>query len=123
MGLGGAEVVTLADARERARLARRSWTVSTRWRPASQRVEQRRAQAATITFREAAKAVIETRNSDWSAGRARRMAASIAESIRPRRLLPAAAIDTALVLKAVEPIWRRAQNNGKIPDPPAVEGA
>jgi Arm DNA-binding domain len=55
MGLGGADVVTLADARER------------------------RAQAATITFREAANAVIEIRESDWSAEHARQWRASIDE--------------------------------------------
>ena len=114
MGLGGAEVVTLADARERARLARLALLdgIDPLEARLSQRVEQRRAQAATITFREAAKAVIETRESDWSAEHARQWRASIAEVDSTLGSLPAAAIDTALVLKAVEPIWRRAQTTG-----------
>jgi integrase len=114
MGLGGAEVVTLADARERARLARLALLdgIDPLEARRAQRAEQRRAQAATITFREAAKAVIETRESDWSAEHARQWRASIAEVGSILGSLPVAAIDTALVLRAVEPIWRRAQTTG-----------
>jgi integrase len=114
MGLGGAEVVTLADARERARLARLALLdgIDPLEARRAQRAEQRRAQAATITFREAAKAVIGTRESDWSAEHVRQWRASIAEVDSTLGSLPAAAIDAALVLKAVEPIWRRAQTTG-----------
>ena len=114
MGLGGAEVVTLADARERARLARLALLdgIDPLEARRAQRAEQRRAQAATITFREAAKAVIETRESDWSAEHARQWRASIAEVDSTLGSLPVATIDTALVLRAVEPIWRRAQTTG-----------
>src|SRR6266516_5722026 len=60
MGLGGADVVTLADARGRARLARLALLdgIDPLEARRAQRAEQRRAQAAAITFREAAKAVI-----------------------------------------------------------------
>jgi integrase len=114
MGLGSAEVVTLAHARERARLAKLALVdgIDPLDARRAQRAEQRRAQAATITFREAAKAVIETRESDWSAEHARQWRASIAEVDSTLGSLPVAAIDTALVLKAVEPIWRRAQTTG-----------
>ena len=114
MGLGSAEVVTLADARERARPARLALLdgIDPLEARRAQRAEQRRAQAATITFREAAKAVIETRESDWSAEHARQWRASVAEVDSTLGSLPVAAIDTALVLKAVEPIWRRAQTTG-----------
>src|ERR1700738_487049 len=63
MGLGSAEVVTLADARERARLARLTLLggIDPPGVRRAQRADQRRAQAATITFREAANSVIETR--------------------------------------------------------------
>jgi hypothetical protein len=76
MGLGSAKVVMLADARERARLARLALLdgIDPLEARRAQRAEQRRAQAATITFREAAKAVIETRESDWSAEHAQTMA-------------------------------------------------
>jgi integrase len=114
MGLGGAEVVTLADARERARRARLALLdgIDPLEARQAQRDEQRRAQAATITFREAARTVIETRESDWSAEHARQWRASIAEVDSTLGSLPVAAIDTALVLKAVELIWRRAQTTG-----------
>jgi integrase len=114
MGLGSAEVVTLADARERARLAKLALVdgIDPLDARRAQRAEQRRAQAATITFREAAKAVIEPRESDWSAEHARQWRASIAEVDSTLGSLPVAVIDTALVLKAVEPIWRRAQTTG-----------
>src|SRR5258708_29585497 len=61
MGLGSAEVVTLADARERARLARLALLdgIDPLEARRAERAERRRAQAATITFREAAKVVIE----------------------------------------------------------------
>ncbi len=114
MGLGSAKVVTLADARERARLAKLALVdgIDPLDARRAQRAEQRRAQAAAITFREAAKAVIESRESDWSAEHARQWRASIAEVDSTLGSLPVAAIDTALVLKAVEPIWRRAQTTG-----------
>src|SRR5262249_45148578 len=56
MGLGSAEVVTLADARERARVARLALVdgIDPLEARRAQRAERRRAQAATITFREAA---------------------------------------------------------------------
>ena len=114
MGLGSAKVVTLADARERARLARLALVdgVDPLEARRARRAEQRQAQAATMTFRGAAKAVIETRESDWSAEHARQWRASIGEVDPILGSLPVAAIDTALVLKAVEPIWRRAQTTG-----------
>jgi integrase len=114
MGLGSAEVVTLADARERARVARLSLVdgIDPLEARRSKRAEQRRAEAATITFREAAAKVIETREADWSAEHARQWRASIAEVDRVLGDLPVAAIDSPLVLKAMEPIWRRAQTTG-----------
>jgi integrase len=114
MGLGSAAVVTLADARERARLARLALLdgIDPLEARRAQRAERRRAEAATITFREAATAVIESREPDWSAEHARQWRASIAEVDGVLGSLPVAAIDTALVLTVVEPIWRRAQTTG-----------
>jgi integrase len=114
MGLGSAGVVTLAHARERARLARLALLdgIDPLEARRAQRAEQRRIQAATIIFREAAKAVIESRESGWSGEHARQWRVSIAEVDSTLGSFPVAAIDTALVLKAVEPIWRRAQTTG-----------
>jgi integrase len=114
MGLGSVALVTLADARERARLERVRLLDGDDPLEArrAQRADQRRAEAATITFRQAAEAVIENREADWSAEHARQWRASIAEVDRVLGDLPVAAIDTALVLRAIEPIWKRAQTTG-----------
>jgi hypothetical protein len=114
MGLGSADDLSLADARERARLERVRLLdgIDPLAHRREQRAERRREQAATITFREAAKAVIEARESDWNAEHARQWRTSIAEVDSTLGSLPVAAIDTALVLKAIEPIWRRAQTTG-----------
>ena len=114
MGLGSAEVVTLAEARERARVARLVLAdgkdpIETR---RAERAEQRRQEASATTFRQAARAVIENREADWNAEHARQWRASIAEVDPILGSLPVAAIDTPLVLKAIEPIWRRAQTTG-----------
>jgi integrase len=111
MGLGSARLVTLADARERAHLARLALQhgIDPLEARREQYAERVRAQTANITFREAAKAVIEAREFEWSAEHARQWRASIAEVDATLGSLPIAAIDTALVLKSVEPIWRRAQ--------------
>jgi integrase len=114
MGLGSADVVTLAEARERARRERLRLLdgLDPLDHRRQQRAEQRRAQAAAITFREAAKAVIEDRESDWTAEHARQWRASIDEVDPILGGLPVREIDTPLVLKAVEPIWRRTQVTG-----------
>jgi integrase len=114
MGLGSADLVGLAEARERARLERVRLLdgIDPLQARRERHAEQRRVEASAITFREAARAVIETRESDWTGEHARQWRASIAEVDPTLGNLPVAAIDTALVLKAVEPIWRRAQTTG-----------
>jgi integrase len=114
MGLGSADLVGLAEARERARLERIRLLdgIDPLQARRERLAEQRRAEASTITFREAAKAVMESRESDWSAEHARQWRASIAEVDSVLGNIPVAVIDTGLVPKAVEPIWRRAQTTG-----------
>ena len=114
MGLGSADTVTLAEARERARLERVRLLdgVDPLQHRRERLAEQRRVQASTITFRGAAKAVIEARELEWSAEHARQWRASITEVDAVLGSLPVGAIDTALILKAVEPIWKRAQTTG-----------
>src|SRR6266540_1394752 len=69
MGLGSADTLTLAQARERARLERVRLLdgIDPLAFRREQEAEQRREEAAGITFREAAKAVIQARESEWSA--------------------------------------------------------
>jgi integrase len=114
MGLGSADLVGLAEARERARLERVRLLdgVDPLQARRERHAEQRRTEASAITFRDAAKTVIEAREADWSAEHARQWRASIAEVDSTLGSIPVGAIDTALILKAVEPIWRRAQTTG-----------
>jgi integrase len=114
MGLGSADTLTLVQARERARLERVRLLdgIDPLAFRREREAEQPRAEAAGITFREAAKAVIQAREAEWSAEHARQWRASIAEVDRILGSIPVGGIDTALVLKAVEPIWRRAQTTG-----------
>jgi integrase len=111
MGLGSVSVVSLPEARERARLERVRLLdgVDPLEARRAQRAEQAKAAAATITFRDAAARVIEDREAGWSAEHARQWRASIAEVDPVLGAIPVAKIDTPLVLKAIEPIWKRAQ--------------
>jgi integrase len=115
MGLGAFPDVSLTDARERARIAR--LRLSEGFDPIEERnqrrAEQRRAQAATILFRDAAKAVIADREGGWSREHRRQWLASMAQVDPILGGLPVATIDTALVMKAVEPIWRKTQVTGE----------
>jgi integrase len=114
MGLGSVETLSLADARERARLERVRLLdgIDPLQARHARHAEQRRTDASTITFRQAAKTVIEARESEWNGEHARQWRASVAEVDSALGGIPVAVIDTALVLKAVEPIWKRAQTTG-----------
>jgi integrase len=115
MGLGAFPDVSLADARQRARIAR--LRLSEGFDPIEERnqrrAEQRRAQAATVVFRDAAKAVIADREGGWSREHRRQWLTSMAQVDPILGGLPVATIDTALVMKAVEPIWRKTQVTGE----------
>jgi integrase len=115
MGLGAFPDVSLADAREHARIAR--LRLSEGFDPIEERnqrrAEQRRAQAATVVFRDAAKAVIADREGGWSREHRRQWLASMAQVDPILGGLPVATIDTALVMKAVEPIWRKTPVSGE----------
>jgi integrase len=111
MGLGPFPDVGLAEAREKARIER--LRLSEGRDPLEERnrllAEQRRAQASTILFRDAAKAVIADREGGWSREHRRQWLQSMAQVDPIIGSIPVAAIDTGLVLKCVEPEWKRAQ--------------
>jgi integrase len=113
MGLGSFPDVPLADARERARLAR--MRLSERVDPIDERnahrAEHRRAAAAfSLTFREAALAVISSREATWNREHHRQWISTLEKFAFPiLGSLPTSAIDTPLVLKCVEPIWKSRQ--------------
>jgi integrase len=106
MGLGPVDIVSLADARDRAREARRQLLDGID--PIEQR---RRVQAeqrlAGMTFRAAAEAVIADREHKWRSGEHRKQwCSTIEQHVFPViGSLPVAEIDTQHVLRCIKPIW------------------
>ena len=106
MGLGSADTLTLAEARERARLERVRLLDGIDPLLA-RRADRRRAE---VTFRACGEAVIESRKATWSAESYRQWTVTLAEHAYPAfGDLPVAMIDTPLVMKAVEPLWKTKQ--------------
>lgn len=118
MGLGPADIIGLAEAREKARECRRK--VLTGADPIDARRQERSAEQAAaeraMTFKECADAYIAAHRASWrNAKHAAQWEATFAETRRGKRVFPAAtesindlsvtAVDTALVLKVLERIW------------------
>jgi integrase len=77
------------------------------------RAEQRRATAAATTFREAAHAVIASREAGWDRRHHREWTSTLEKYAYPTLgSLPTNQIDTTLVLKCIEPIWKRTPVTG-----------
>jgi integrase len=116
MGLGPLVTVGLADARERARRCRLQRLDGID--PIEHRKAQRAAAAAAIkrstTFDECARALIAAKRNEWrSEKHAKAWPQTLARDISPViGKLPVDAIDTALVVKALMPVWRRAPESG-----------
>jgi integrase len=109
MGLGPLSLVSLAEARERAKNARRLLLDGAD--PLEARAaERQRAALATavgITFRECAERYIAAHESGWRSAIHRRQWSSSLDAYALPIFgdLPVSAIDTALVTKALEAIW------------------
>lgn len=109
MGLGSAETVTLATARDLAEAAKA--LAGRGVDPIEQRKADRAAAALeaarAMTFREAAEAYMKAHAHDWrnEKHRAQWTATLDAYAYPVLGPLPVAAIDVALVLRVVEPIW------------------
>jgi len=110
MGLGSTKLVGLADARERARLARLKLLDGVD--PLDERRTQRAKLESVPTFAECARQVIDARAAGLHRESLRQWRASMVQADRVFGSLPVAEIDTALVLKAVEPVWARTQVTG-----------
>ncbi len=110
MGLGSVQVLGLADARERAREARRHLLDGID--PIEARLGRRAAAAAEeahgVTFRDAAEAYVAAHRPAWKnkAHAAQWPASLSAYAYGAIGSLPVSKIDTAFVLKVLEPIWR-----------------
>jgi integrase len=109
MGLGSADDVSLADARRKAREARslKAEGVDPLGAKRAHRAAAREAGAKAVTFKDAATSYIAAHRSGWrSVKHATQWQQSLADYMLPViGPLPVAAIDTALVLKVLEPIW------------------
>jgi integrase len=109
MGLGSTDLYSLAEARERARRA--SKQVAEGIDPIGAREAERAARAVdaakAMTFSGAGEAYIQAHQAGWrNAAHAAQWPATLAAYVYPAiGDLPVAAIDTALVMKALEPIW------------------
>jgi integrase len=109
MGLGPAGTVTLAEAREKAKQARKQLVegvdpiAKKRADKAAKAVEA----AKTMTFRQCAEAYIAGNSAAWeNAKHGAQWTASLKTYVYPKiGALPVAAIDTGLVLSCIEPIW------------------
>jgi hypothetical protein len=109
MGLGSAEFVSLAEAREKAFEARRQLRqgIDPLAAKAAQAASQRATAAKTVTFAECASRFVVDRGSEWRNPKHRKDWLSAFEryALPVFGDLPVAAIDTPLVLKVLEPIW------------------
>ena len=111
MGIGPVHVFTLAEARERAREASKLRYDGID--PIAHKHAQRAAgvveAAKAITFKQCAQGFIRDNEAGWTNRRHRHdWHASLTNYVYPvLGNLPIAAIDTALVLKTVKPIWER----------------
>ena len=110
LGLGSADVVSLADARGKAQEAR--ILISTGVDPVGAKhahtAAARAAATKVLTFKECATAYIAAHRAGWrSVAHANQWDVSLRDFVFPMiGALPVASIDTTLVLKVLEPIWR-----------------
>jgi len=109
MGLGSVEIFSLADAREKARTARR--LVAEGVDPIDNRRAERTAKAVgvakTMSFKECADAYIRAHQAGWrNAKHALQWSATLTTYVYPVfGSLPVGEVDVGLVMKAIEPIW------------------
>jgi integrase len=110
IGLGSALDVTLADARRKAREARRLKAdgVDPLASKRSSRAAIRAAQAASVTFGHCVDGYLAAHRAGWrSAKYGRQWREALADHALPTLgALPVSAIDTPHVLKVLEPIWQ-----------------
>jgi integrase len=110
MGLGPLHIVSLAEAREKAREARklRHEGIDPIDARKNQQAEKRLAEATTITFKECAEQYIEAHMAGWKNPKhAKQWPSTLETYVYPVfGALPVQAIDVGLVTKVLEPIWK-----------------
>jgi len=109
MGLGSAEFVPLAEAREKAFEARRLLRqgIDPLEARTAEDAQRRANEAKSLTFAECAKRFAVDRGSEWRSAKHRKDWLSAIEryAFPTVGALPVAAVDTPLVLGVLEPIW------------------
>jgi integrase len=109
MGLGPLHTITLAEARERARKARQLLLdgIDPLEAKRAQRAAQALAEAKTLTFKQAAEKYFDAHQKKWSSRKARNSFLSSLQTYAYKYIgaLAVADIDTAAVLRCIEPIW------------------
>lgn len=110
MGLGSFNAVTLAEAREAALKARRALLAGTDPINAKENelTEARLSTARAMTFRQCAEAYIAAHKNSWrNPVHARQWPNSLRDYVYPLiGDLPVSDVDTALIMKILEPIWQ-----------------
>jgi integrase len=110
MGLGPLHIVTLAEAREKARECRklRHEGIDPIEARKARKAEQRFAQATAMTFQECAEAYIAAHEAGWKNPKhAKQWPSTLETYVYPVfGSLPVQSIDVGLVMKVLEPIWR-----------------
>jgi integrase len=110
MGIGPLHTISLADARARALTLRKARLDGVADPIDERRGRQRQAAvdtARTVTFRECAERFIQAQQSGWrNVKHAKQWPSSLETYVYPTLgNLPVAAIDTALVMQVLEPVW------------------
>jgi integrase len=109
MGLGPCSVITLAEARDRARAARKALLDGDDplQLKAAKRAKARLESATAWSFKECAERMISSHESAWKNPKHRaQWRATLATYVYPVfGHLPVAAVDTGLVMKGLDPIW------------------
>jgi integrase len=114
MGLGPLPLVSLAEARERALAARKTVRLD-HMDPIDARAAERAARLAAaarvMTFEQCAKAYIEAHQDSWSNIRHRKQWPETLQAYVYPALgaLPVSEIDTGMIMKVLEPLWREKQ--------------
>ena len=112
MGLGPYPLISVADARAKARNAKRMLLdgIDPLQAKRKARTDALLQIARTKTFKECAEQYIATHDSDWSSAKSRAAWVSTFKNyVYPKiGALPVADIDTAVVLGILEPLWSRA---------------
>jgi integrase len=105
MGLGSADSVTLAQARDKAHEARK--LLSEGVNPIEARREAGRIKAGKPTFGQIADALLEAKASEWRNDKHRAQWKMTLETYaKPLRALPVDEVDTEAVLGVLQPIWQ-----------------